>query len=101
VKPVNEEISTARWAVASFVAAIGALALLSVPLAAVSAGTGSSAFGQALLVAFLVAVAAAVIVTIALDLLGARTARSRRTTMRTWPPRSPSPPKSSSGTAAS
>jgi len=69
------EISTFRWAMASFIAGVGALALASIPLVAVCAGVGTVAFRQAGLAALVVAAGCLLVVVLTLDLLGARVGR--------------------------
>jgi hypothetical protein len=70
------EISTLRWAIASFLGGVFALALGSIPLLAYCAGAGSPAFGHAALVSGGVATACLLMVVVALDLLGARARRN-------------------------
>jgi len=70
------QISVLRWAIASFLGAIAALALASVPLVAVCAGAGSVAFRQSVLAALVVAGTCLLVVVLALDLLGARSRRN-------------------------
>jgi len=65
-----------RWAVASFLAGVFALALASVPLVAVCAGAGTESFDRAALAAVMVAVGCLLVVVVTLDLLGARARRS-------------------------
>jgi membrane protein implicated in regulation of membrane protease activity len=69
------EITTVRWAVASFLGGVAGLALGAIPLTAVCVGAGSVAFRHALLVAVLVVAACAVGIALALDLLGQRARR--------------------------
>ena len=69
------KISTFRWAIASFLAGVGSLALASIPLVAVCAGAGTVAFRQAVLAALVVAAGCLLVVVLTLDLLGARAGR--------------------------
>lgn len=68
------QISTARWAVASFVAGLAILAILSLPLVAVC-GRGTDTFRHAFLTVGGVVVASLLVMVVALDLFEERPRR--------------------------
>jgi hypothetical protein len=70
------QISTFRWAIASFLAGVAALALGSIPLVAVCVGAGGEAFERAAFVGVVVAAACLLVVVVTLDVLGARGRRT-------------------------
>lgn len=78
------EISVLRWAIASFLTGVAALAFGSIPLVALCVGASSDTFDHAALAALIVAVGCLLLVVVALDLLGER---ARRTAPRRPRPR--------------
>jgi hypothetical protein len=69
------KISTGRWAVASFVGGIAAVAVASLPVVAVCAGLGDDSFRHAFVTVAAVVVASLLVIVVALDLFEERPRR--------------------------
>lgn len=69
------EISILRWTIASFLGGVCVLCLASVPLVAYCAGADSTALRHAVYATVVIAFVCALVIVVALDLLGARARR--------------------------